>query len=228
MIELPLSYAATTLFEIPLTRLAGRVPAPLSPIEVRPGVGLVSVTMCRVQEGGVHGAHGPLPAYDEVVFCVHVDPDLERGVPDLAMLVLTFAATEARALAANADHHDLPVLDRPIRVTLDGHRQEVSDADGPIANLTCEHPTPRYEQRPAVLQVYTPTESGVRTYDETFEARSFRHQRRAPCAVLHDHPLFAGVDVSGLTRPFLQWVCEPGRVLVQRASVPTRPVGGLP
>ena len=30
MIELPLSYAATTLFEIPLTRLAGRVPAPLA------------------------------------------------------------------------------------------------------------------------------------------------------------------------------------------------------
>ena len=64
------------------------------------------------------------------------------------VLVLCFAATEPRALAANADHHDLDVLDVPIEVEIDGstHRMRVWDESGPIATLTCAHPRPRYTE----------------------------------------------------------------------------------
>lgn len=229
-IRLPLTYAGTSLFEIDLSRVADRVPPPLSPIEVRPGVGLVSLTVCAVADGGVHGEHGPLPAYDEAVFSIHVEPDLADGVPDMSLLVLTFGATEPRALRANADHHDLDVWERPLQVEVDAahHRVRVADDAGPIATVGCEHPRPRYAERPATLQVYTATDRGVRRYDERFEARSFRHQRRDPCAELHDHAFFRGVRVADLSRPFLQWLCEPGQPVVQIATVPTRPVRSAP
>jgi hypothetical protein len=75
------------------------------------------------------------------------------------------------------------------------------------------------------LQVYTATAAGVRRYDERFELRSFRHQRRAVAASFHDHPLFCGVAVRELDRPYLQWLCEPGHPITQIATVPTRPLG---
>lgn len=225
-VRLPLGYAATTLFEIELAKLAGKVPSPMSPVEVRPGVGLVSLTVCTVEDGGVHGAHGALPAYGEAVFCVHVEPDLSDGVPDLSMLVLCFAATDARALAANEANHDLNVFPATIDIEVDPehHRTRISDGDGPIAEVHCAHPDPTYTERPATLQVYTATAGGVRRYDERFEAHSFRHQRRLPSATLHDHPFFQGVSVRRLSRPFLQWLCEPGRPVLQVATTPTRPV----
>lgn len=231
-VRLGLDYAATTLFEIELAKIGARVPEPLVPVEVRPGVGLVSLTVITVAEGGVHGAHGPLPAYGEAVFCVHVEPDLAEAVPDMSILVLSFAATHERALAANADHHDLDIWPTPIRVAIEGeaHRMHVSDADGPIATITCAHPSPRYRERPASLQVYTAREGlgSVRRYDERFELRSFRHQRRAPAAEFHEHPMFRGVPVAGLRRPYLQWLCEPGQPIVQIATVPTRAIGARP
>lgn len=226
-VELALDYAATTLFEIDLEHVRDRVPAPLSPMLARPGVGLVSLTVVTVADGGVHGAHGRLPGYGEVVFGVHVEPDLRASVPDMAILVLSFAATCERALAANADHHQLPILPTPIVVEVDRatHDVQLSGGDGPIAAVGCAHPTPRYSSRPATLQVYTPTEGGVRTYDERFELRSFRHQRRAPIAELHPHPLFRGVPVEDLRRPYLQWLCAPQGSITQIATVPTRAVG---
>lgn len=229
-ITLPLHYAATTLFEIDLARIADRVPVPLAPVEVRPGVGLVSLTVITVAEGGVHGAHGPLPAYGEAVFCVHVEPDLSEGVPDMSILVLCFGATRNEALVANADHHELHVFGTPIRVDVDPirHLMKLGDATGPIASLSCAHPRPSYAVRPATLQVYTHTAAGVRRYDERFELASFRHQRRDVAAKLYDHPFFQGVEVASLQRPFLQWLCEPGRPITQIATTPTRPVTARP
>lgn len=229
-IRLPLDYAATTLFEIDSARIAGLVPAPLSAVEVRPGVGLVSVTVCCVEEGGLHGVHGALPAYGEAVFCVHVEPDLSGEVPDLSMLVLCFAATDRRALFANVDHHDLNVLADPIHIEVDRprHAMTVADDQGIIALIGCAHPSPSYSARPAALQVYTSTPTGVRRYDERFEAQSFRHQRRDPCAELHDHPFFQGVSVAHLRRPFLQWLCAPDQPVTQIATTPTRPVVEVP
>jgi len=229
-IRLPLRYASTTLFEIGLSALHGKVPSPLAPVEVRPGVGLVSLTVIGVAADGVHGAHGALPGYDEAVFCVHVEPDLSEQVPDLSMLVLCFAATEPSALVANADHHDLNVLPTPVRITIDaeGHHTRVFDEAGPIAEVRCAHPRPVYVERPATLQVYTHTPGGVRRYDERFEARSFRHQKRARSATLHDHPFFCGVAVDRLERPFLQWLCAPSEPVLQIATTPTRPVEDRP
>lgn len=223
-ISLPLSYAATTLFEIGLSEVASRVPQPLAPVEVRPGVGLVSLTVITVADGGVHGAHGALPGYGEAVFCVHVEPDLAHGVPDMSVLVLCFAATHARALAANAELYDLNISTTPIQVEIDplAHRTMLRDATGPIASLTCAHPRPRYGVRSTSLQVYTVTSAGVRRYDERIELRCFRHQRRAPAAELHDHRFFDGVSVRGLERPYLQWLCEPGQPITQITTVPTR------
>ena len=151
-------------------------------------------------------------------------------VPDLSMLVLCFAATEPSALVANADHHDLNVLPTPVRITIDaeGHHTRVFDEAGPITEVRCAHPRPVYVERPATLQVYTHTPGGVRRYDERFEARSFRHQKRARSATLHDHPFFCGVAVDRLERPFLQWLCAPSEPVLQIATTPTRPVEDRP
>ncbi len=225
-----LDYAATTLFEIDLARLEGRVPAPLSPIEVRPGVGLVSLTVCCVVDGEMHGKHGALPAYGEAVFCIHVEPDVSVRIPDMAILVLCFAATHRAALVANADHHDLHVFEDLIKVEVDrpNHVMFVSDSTGPIAKLTCNHPNPVYASRPATLQVFTATDGGVRRYDEHFVLSSFRHQRRAPCAEIHDHPFFQGVQMRSIRRPFLQWVGDPSQPITQVATTPTRSVLEVP
>jgi hypothetical protein len=220
-IRLELDYAATTLFEIPSAVL--KVPAPLSPVEVRPGVGLVSLTVCLVKEGGVHGEHGPLPAYAEAVWCVHVEPDLRAGVPDLSMYVLCFAATDRSALVANADHHKLAVLPEPIQVEVDEHNVRLLQDGRIFASVSCGHPAPKYKPRNATLQVFT-HRGQVHRYNERFEAHSFRHQRRKPCAELEDHPFFCGLPVQGLKRPYLQWLCAPRQPLTQVASVPTVPV----
>jgi hypothetical protein len=202
-------------FEVALGAITSLVPDLLELVELRPGVGLVSVGWLRFAAG----QFGPdSPEFDEVFCAIHVHPDLSvrMPAPRTAFLVHRMCSNSEDLIRVDQELIAAPATwDPSLRVTVaDGgaHVHGCSDA-GPIfdfrvtavgafepASFWGQHFTARDVAAPGGLRCGAWQWQGVRA--DQMEPRN--------ASRLHPHPLFGALDVRAASRPYRQMTKGPG------------------
>jgi hypothetical protein len=205
-------------FEIETGAVEGALPDALDPVEVRPGISLLSVGILRY-EGGHFGPESP--EFDEVVAAIHVPGDLSVAmpVPDMsfyAIAVFTdspeFVAQEEHTIYTPAYH--VPSLE--VSYGEDGFSVDVRDERGPILSLRGgDRVEPVFSRVEMWGQHYTSTK-GLHHGIWEWDGRRFEHMRPSRDWLLSPHPLFEAIDVTRVVRCYRQMALEPGTLCRER------------
>ena len=136
ILERPMSQQAFSTWEVDIQALDRVVPSALEPVELRPGVGLLSLALVRYMPG-LYGVDSP--AFDEVSLSVHVQADLsvEMPLPRFALYATQVWANCEAFCAQETGLLSVPAHYRPsLRLELDAQGSAAALADdGPIAEL---------------------------------------------------------------------------------------------
>jgi hypothetical protein len=199
------------LFEIDVTGITLPMPKGVYPLEHRPGVSLVGVSL----ELGLAGAlDGTVGAFTEINWCVIVEPDLSRRMPIPRYSVVTGkVGSDNEAFLKHAAEVDRLPIFRPKNLRYSVDRDACSayaeDDDGPILRLFNTSPDPIFVPRVHWVQLRS------REGGEWFQALSWtgeacEHGHNHLGGELFPHPFFEGVDTRGLgDRCYLQMVSKP-------------------
>lgn len=219
-VTLTVARGLATVVEVDVGLALGLVPRSLAPVEVRPGVALVSLIHFRIAGGGEHAGHGRLPTYDELVFGVHVEPHLGWALPRFAVHVVSIGVSEPAAGRFLAEVHRMPVHPRPLRFELGEGTVEVADDAGPILRMRDLHPAPRLAADVVRAQVFAAHDGAVWGYPEVLEGPLCRHQTRGRPVDVEAHPFFGGATLPPRPMAYMQTsggAVGPLRQTAQRA-----------
>jgi hypothetical protein len=204
-------------FEIDTEAVEGALPAMLSPVELRPGVSVMSVGVLRFEPGHF----GPRsPQFHEVYVAIHVPPDLSVKMPLPVMnLFATSVFTDSPEFVAQEDHtvyapaRYVPSME--VIFSVDGLAVHVSDERGPMLSLVNTHPGPVFRRAELWGQHYTNTR-GLHNGVWEWEGSRFDQMRPARSWRLYRHALFEGIDVGCVRRCYRQMLLEPGAIAHER------------
>lgn len=213
----PIDFAISASFEVPVARVLPALPPLLQPMEVRPGVALLNLSIFNFT-AQTYGLSAPCT---EVVLNVHVIPNLSRALtlPRLSMFTLRLGASTREFIDSPFATDRYPCCPDPLDVRLDRERvsAEVTDSRGrPVLRLAVPSDVPRrYEHDRFYVQSSTFADGRLLMSGTLFEFSRGEHQRRddsigGPVA----HPFFDGLDVSGITPRacYLQMWLQPGTI----------------
>ena len=198
-------------WEIAIDAVEKILPARLEPVELRPGVGLVSVG-CLHFATGHFGADSP--EFDELVTIVHVQPDLSLKMPQprfafYAVAVWSdcadFVAHEARHIFTPTSH--VPSL--RLAFSPDGLGVEASSAGGPILSVRSTAPLTQFTPCAFWGQHYNDTK-GLHLGIWRWEGTRYEHMKRGDAGRPLPHRHFADLDVSKVISCYQQMFAEPG------------------
>jgi hypothetical protein len=218
-IELRVDYGLASTFEVDIEPVVAATPPALTPVEVRPGVGLASLVYFRFADGNLHAEHGPQPAYHELVFGVHVTPHLTWGLPRFAIFVINIGVDVPAVGGFLRQVHRMPTHPTPLRFAVedDPMRVEISDDDGPIAVMKNLHPAPAFAPDALPAHVFSLDEGRLWGYPETMHGPMLRHQTRGRAVALARHAFFRGAELPREPQSYMQVVGQPGGVTRQVA-----------
>lgn len=204
-------------WEIDVEALDPFVPKELTPVEIRPGIGLFSVAALLYLPGQFYEKS---PPFLELVSVAHVQPDLSVKMPmsRFAMHAISVYSDSPDFIKQEGEKLFTPTkLDPSLRASFslacDG--VDVSDEDGPIVSLRSTHPSP----------VYAPDEFWGQHYNDThglhfgiweWDGWKFEHQAKGDAGKLHDHPFFKGMDLKRIRGCYRQMIPKPGEKAVER------------
>lgn len=215
LITWDIQYALQTSLEMPLDALRAVVPPGLEVFEVRPGIGLLVMTM-------FHYDPWQQRSYEdlyETIMLVQVVPDLRWGIPNLAAYVASFGSNDPAFLADERANNLFPTFDALLRFEVDtvAHRVRCFEGDRPVYDLAhAGRRTPVFTQQDVYCQVYVQHEGHLHVSHNTFSGQVYQHQEEGDGGILHDHPFFLGADVTGRrVTPHLQMISKPGTALRQ-------------
>lgn len=183
-------------FELPLSTIEPCVPDVLEAVELRPGVGLVSLGWLRFAAG----QFGPdSPGFDEVFCALHVHPDLSMRMPTpkAAFLVHRMWSSSKDLIRVDEEHIAAPASWEPsLRVTVmdDGARVHGHSEHGPIFDL-CVGGGGSFEPTCFWGQHFTATR-GVRRGAWQWEGVRADRMEARNGSQLHPHPFFGELDVG--------------------------------
>lgn len=207
------------IFEAPLEDLERITPAPLVPVEVKPGIGLVYLAALHFEDGHF----GPdSVGFDEAVFVVAVAPDLsmEMPTPRFSFFAFNVYTDSPDFVAYEAKNIHTPAQVRPgfqVRFRDDGLGVEVRDDSGPIAVMNNTHPAPSFRRKEMWGQHFNDTRGGVlHSGPWHWEGALFEHEHQGDWGRLYPHSIFAGLDVSRLRRCSRQFFARPGEEILER------------
>lgn len=202
-------FAFTTFYEIETEFIDHLVPKRLSPVEVAPGVSLLSLIAFNFPEGAL----GTLPEFQELTLSLIVTPDLSRGVPKSAMFVLSLGSTNQEHLDHCTSYYKLPVYGQFTRVNIQRgtHAVEYEDSNGPILAMKNVHPSPEFSKGEHYFQAFVEDAGDIYVADVIMKGNLFEHQQAGEAGKLWPHPFFRGIDVNS-TEPvaFMQMLHKPG------------------
>jgi hypothetical protein len=208
-------FALSFALELPTSELKPRVPHPLQVFEVRPGVGLLSLTVLHFTS---ENEQLTAPCA-EVICAIHVMPDQQLAPmpPKMALYALQLGASRREFLESRYATDRLPFLPDPLQVTIDRERPavEVADAAGrPIFRAALAHVELPYEEDIFYSQTFCGREGEMFHGGNFFEGFKIEYQKPDGFEChLFDHPFFHGIDIA---------VVDPRDVYVQMASEPGR------
>ena len=202
-------FAFTTFYEIETDAIEHLVSKPLTPIEVAPGVSLISLIALNFPEGAL----GSLPEFQELILSLIVTPDLSRGVPKSAMYVLSLGSTNQEHLDHCASYYKLPVFGQFSRVNIqyDPLAVEYEDHNGPIVSMKNIHPHPKYGEGERYFQAFVKDAGEIYVADVLMKGSVFEHQQAGEAGKLWPHAFFRGIDVDNAEPvAFMQMLNKPG------------------
>lgn len=208
------------VFPVPTEVVQPHLPSFVIPKEDLPGRSLLNVGWMRLEPG----MFGRLPAFDEITFSVHVQPDLALNMPMPRMSIFDFriGSNSKEFLAYEADHQKLNgYLSESLTVTVDGQTVRASDDDGPIFELTNTHPEPVFTYEVGAGQYYSWYEGSY--YQGVFMwcGAGFEHQHPGDFGRLYNHPFFAEVDVEQeVDECYMQGLTEASSTVLFRSFEP--------
>ena len=202
-------YAFTTFYEIETKAVEHLVQKPLTPIEVAPGVSLLSLIAFNFPEGAL----GTLPEFQELTLSLIVTPDLSRGVPKSAMYILSLGSTNQEHLDHCVSYYKLPVYGQFTRVNIqrDTHVVEYEDSNGPILTMKNVHPRPEFSKGEHYFQAFVEDAGDIYVADVIMKGSLFEHQQAGEAGKLWPHPFFRGIDLdSAEPLVFMQMLHKSG------------------
>jgi hypothetical protein len=199
-------------WEIAIDTIEKILPARLEAVEVRPGVGLMSI-------GCLHFAAEQFgqdsPAFDEVGSVVHVRPDLSLKMPQPRFSFYShavwsnsedFVAFEARRLFTPVAY--VPSL--RIEFSADGLGAKASDANGPILAARSTAPADTSSVTEIWGQLYN-FKDHLYHGAWRWQGTRFEHMKPGDPGRPNRHAHFGDLDVSKIVGCYLQMFAEPGR-----------------
>lgn len=202
-------FAFTTFYEIETEFIDHLVPKRLSPVEVAPGVSLLSLIAFNFPEGAL----GSLPEFQELILSLIVTPDLSRGVPKSAMYILSLGSTNQEHLDHCISYYRLPVYGQFTKVNIqhDSNAVEYEDRDGPIIAMKNIHTDPEYDIGERYFQAFVEDDGNIYVADVVMRGSIFEHQQAGEAGKLWPHPFFRGIDMeSAEPRAYMQMLTKPG------------------
>lgn len=206
-------FAMSVAVELPARELTPCVPAPLQLFEVRPGVGLLSLTVFHFTTENA-GLTRPCA---EVICAIHVMPHqrLAPVPPKMAVYALQLGATGREFLDSEYATDRLPFLREPLRVVIDGERPAVAVSDGDgnaIFRAALARTGLPFEEDLFYSQTFAKQGDTILHGGNFFEVCKVEHQKPEGFEIqLFPHPFFHGIDVAGV---------KPRDVYVQMGSQP--------
>jgi hypothetical protein len=203
-------------FAIDIDEAERVVPEALQVVEIKPGLGCLSIGVLRYLPG--HFDPGS-PAFYELVGAVHVAPDLSAAMPVPTMTFSTFCvlsdsedfvAQEGRTLYTPAR---LAALE--LHLTEDELGVSASDEEGPILSMPSAHPARQWVHREMWGQHFSNTR-GLQHGIWEWDGRLFSHQEPLRGWTLFPHPFWKGIDVGRVRGLYRTMVQEPGTVCRER------------
>ena len=206
-------FALSFSVELPATELSPRLPAPLRLFEVRPGIGLMNLTVFLFTPGNERLTR----PCAEVICSIHVIPDQRQTPvpPKMALYALQLGASSHEFLRSEYATDRLPFLEDPLRVRIDRVRPAVEVADAEGNEIFHAAPTPvdlPYQEDLFYSQTFARQGDTLLHGGNYFEVSKVEHQKREGFeGRLYPHPFFHGIDVTKV---------GPGDVYAQMASEP--------
>jgi len=207
-------FQLTFLFEIDVAAIEKKLPRGSYPLEVRPGVGLLLVGAQRAPAGNL----GDMPAFQEVDWTIAVQPDLSRDMPTPRFAFAQgFLASANPQFAHHAHRVDKMITDHVPSLRGSFHEESLSvdfaDERGPIMAMRSTHRMPPvFTPRTFWGQQTTTLDDGTWSQAWSWSGLVFEHQQGygQQAAVFHQHPMFDGIDVSGIgDQCYMQIVSKP-------------------
>jgi hypothetical protein len=233
----PIDFAFSASFELPAERAQRVLPPTLFPLEPRPGLALLNLTVFNFP--AIPELNGPCT---EVIASFHVLPNLALApaLPRLSLFTFTLGATSREFLANPALTDAYPLHPEPLVVRLDRERiaVEVTDAaDRPILTLAAATGVaPRYEDDRFYAQSIALVDGVLNVTGNDFVFRRAENQRRLETGgAPSPHAFFRDLDVSDIAPRacHLQMWSEPGSLGTEthyplRPATAVRPAGRRP
>lgn len=175
------------------------LPPGLHPFEVKPGVAVLTINVLQFMEGN-HNFERP---FSEVTFSVNVIPDLFLAgrLPKFAVYVLNIGVSDPAFLEDPYNTDQLPFHPEPLEIAIDAARLRVEarDAHGPIFALENVAARQEFGRKEDFFQVFTARGDRLWHGAMTLDADSYEHQATGDAGVIHDHPIFRGLE-AGMAR----------------------------
>ncbi|MEO8552131.1 MAG: hypothetical protein ABI678_19270 [Kofleriaceae bacterium] len=204
-------------FEIDLEALEPLVAPELTPVEVRPGIGLYSVATLLYQPEQFYPGS---PPFMELVSVAHVQSDLSVKMPlsRFAMHAISVYSDSPDFIRQEGEKLFTPTtLDPSLEMTWTESWDGVTarDAEGPIITLRNTHPSP----------VFAPDELWGQHYNDThglhfgvweWDGIKCEHQHRGDAATFHPHPFYKGMDLARIRGCYRQMIPKPGSTATER------------
>jgi hypothetical protein len=204
-------------WEVDVEALDPFIPRELTPVEVRPGIGLISVATILYQPGNF----GPdSPAFFELVSVAHVVSDLSvtMPVPRFSMHALNvwsnspdFVRQEGELLFTPAELVPSLAIDFGAKTDTSDAR----DADGPIISLRNTHPEPVFAHDEMWGQ-HTNDTVGLHFGVWEWDGLKFEHQRGGDAGKLYPHRFWRGLDLSRVRGCYRQMIPPHGATAIER------------
>jgi hypothetical protein len=204
-------------WEIDVDALDKLVPAELTPVEVRPGIGLFSVAALLYTPGNF----GPgSKEFLELVSVAHVQADLSIDMPvsRFAMHAISVYSDSPDFIRQEGEKLFTPTtLDPSLKFEFTERTDGVdaSDADGPIISYRSTHPDPVFTHDEMWGQHYNDTH-GLRRGIWEWDGMKFEHMHKGNAGKLYPHPFFKGMDVNKVRGCYRQMIPQPGSKAVER------------
>jgi hypothetical protein len=204
-------------WEIDIEALDPFVPEELTPLEVRPGIGLFSVATLLYKPGQFYRDS---PPFLELVSVAHVQADLSVKMPmcRFAMHAISVYSDSPDFIQQEGEKLFTPTtFDASLEFswTENWDGVDARDKDGPIISFRSTNPAPIYTADELWGQHYNDTH-GLHFGVWEWDGEKCEHMQGGDAGTFHPHPFFKGMDLTRIRRCYRQMIPRPGSSAVER------------
>lgn len=220
-------FAFSSSLEIPTKNARQNLPPALFPMEVRPGVSLLNITVFSYTEESDALTEPSVKPLCGISVIPHLG--LAREVPRMSFYMLQMGATTKQLLENPRSVDKLPFEKEPFQMKIDKENifVECKDHNGSeIFSMQGKHDKPVYTQELFYFQIFCTYEERLYHGGIFLEADKFEHQKNSgSIGKLNNHSFFQGLDVESLDTSdcYLQMWSKPGTQGIEN-YLPLRPL----